>query len=221
MYVIILIEILLTAGAIVFGAVTNIWNIIIANRNFWVFNYENQSREKIATFGFCEIYSKRYEVIGMIEDLICFYKILLYSQQGEGIRDILVEKAKQKINKSEDRKIRDAILLLCYYFDYEKCYLECEQKMRKERKGKVNVEKIKEKTIKKIKRKNVYDYQEMKTWMKDIEQESAEYQLADSILKHVYKEPEIKEDGTMNPEKLRNYKFEYYFDFIKNKVDKA
>lgn len=53
--------------------------------------------------------------------------------------------------------------------------------------------------------------------MKNIEQESAEYQLADSILKDVYKESEI-ENEMINPEKLRNYKFEYYFDFIRSKV---
>ena len=42
---------------------------------------------------------------------------------------------------------------------------------------------------------------------------SAEYQLADAILSEVYKEPLIKDDKIV-PDKLRNYKFECFFEHI-------
>lgn len=219
------VEIIITLFVVGMGAVTNVWNIFVANRSFFVFRYgiegeerTNYEHEEIAAFGFCIRYNKRYEFIGAIEDLISFYKILLHNQQGERVSDIVIRKVKEKINKEEDEKIRNTILLLLYYFDYEKCYLESESKVGRKINEKNKEEKIREKTIKKIKRKNIYDYEEMKTWIKHINQESAEYQLADSILKEVYKESEIKKNGTINPEKLRNYKFEYYFEFIRSKV---
>lgn len=59
----------------------------------------------------------------------------------------------------------------------------------------------------------------MKGWLKNITKDSPEYQLADSILKHVYKEPEIDKNGMIIPDKLRNYKFEYYFDLLKKQSD--
>lgn len=209
--------IILTIIIISLGAKTNVWSIFVVNKGFWIFSYENPKDEKIAAFGFCREYDKRYEFIGAVEDLISFYKILLYDKTGKKERDILIEKVKTKIKEDDDKKIRNSILLLLYYFDYEKCYLECEQKLRGKISGRGKEEKIKEKTLKRIKRKHIYDYEEMKIWMESIEKETAEYQLADSILKHIYKECEI-EDGMINPEKLRNYKFEYYFDFMRSKV---
>lgn len=212
------IAIVVTLLIIGIGAVTNKWNVVVANRSFWVFTYEDSKKEDIAAFGFNKKYSNGYEFIGAIEDLIGFYKILLYNQQGEMVKDIVIEKVKTKVNNESDEKIKNSLLLLLYYLDYEKSYLENENTINRKISGEDKEQKIREKIIKKLKQKNIYNCEEMKTWLENINQESVEYQLADSILKHVYKEPEINEDRTINPEQLRNYKFEYYFEFLKSKV---
>ena len=145
-----------------------------------------------------------------------FYKILLYNKQGKKVVDIIIRQVEEKIR--EEEKIKNAILLLLYYFNYEKYYLKKEVKVDRKIKGKNRIEAVRKKTEQKIDKNKIYDYDEMKIWMENISRESVEYQLADSILKEAYKEPEIKENGEINPEKLKNYKFECYFDFISSKV---
>lgn len=213
--------IVLVLVIIILGAVTNVWNIVAVNRSFFVFKYEKGGKtklrnEKIAAFGFGILYSKRYNFIGAIEDLASFYKILLYNKQGKKVADIIVRQVEEKIK--EEEKIKNTILLLLYYFNYEKYYLKNEVKVDRKIKGKDRIEAVRKKTEQKIDKNKIYDYDEMKIWMENISRESVEYQLADSILKEAYKEPEIKENGEINPEKLKNYKFEYYFEFISSKI---
>lgn len=149
---ILIIEMILTLFLIIIGAKMNVWNIFVANRSFFVFKYDVKgegipNREEIAAFGFGR-YNKRYNFIGAIEDLISFYKILLHNQQGEMVRDIVIKKVKEKINKPEDEKLRNTILLLLYYFDYEKYYLESEAKVGRRVKGKNKEEKVRKKQLK-------------------------------------------------------------------------
>lgn len=224
---IIIVQIVVTVILIIIGSIMNAWNIFAVNRSFFVFKYEKKGKiekkdendsqkEKIAAFGWWWGYRKRYEFIGAIEDLISFYKILIYNKQGKKAAYIVIRQIEEKIK--EEEKIKNAILLLLYYFSYEKYYIKTEAKVNRKIKEKNKQELVRRKTEEKIEKKKIYDYDEMKIWMKKISKESVEYQLADSILKEAYKEPEIKENGEINPEKLRNYKFEYYFDFISNKV---
>ncbi len=226
----IIIQIVLTVIVIGLGAVTNVWNIVVANRSFWVFKYEKKRKtgkkngeglrnEKIAASGFGILYNKQYNFIGAIEDLASFYKILLYNKQGKKVVDIIIRQVEEKIR--EEEKIKNAILLLLCYFNYEKYYLKNEVKVDRKIKEKDRIEAVRKKTEQKIDKNKIYDYDEMKIWMKNISRESVEYQLADSILKEAYKEPEIKENGEINPEKLKNYKFEYYFDFISSKMENS
>lgn len=202
------VEIFCTIVLIIIGNFINVWILLLYDNFFWVFNFK-EGKSRIANSGH-GLYHQRFQFIGTVEDLIGFYKMLLYHNQGKEFRCIVIDKVKERLCKSNEPKIGNAILLLFHYMDYEKCYANLEKK------GKVK--KIEERSIKRLKQKDSYNYTEMMKLLEGISPDSVEYQFADSILKHVYKESEITENGMINPKKLRNYKFEKYFWLMKNSI---
>ena len=202
------VEIFCTIVLIIIGNFINVWILLLYDNFFWVFNFKG-GKSRIANLGH-GLYHQRFQFIGTVEDLIGFYKMMLYHNQGKEFRYIVIDKVKERICKSNEPKIGNAILLLFHYMDYEKCYANLDKK------GKVK--KIEERSIKRLKQKDFYNYTEMVKLLEGISLDSVEYQLADSILKHVYKESEITENGVINPKKLRNYKFEKYFCLMKKSI---
>lgn len=187
---------------ILLGYWSKSWGIFVANRVFWVFSYSSDKKRKfidsfmckvslynsgkeyikIAAFGFNGKINSGYEFISSIEDLLGLYKLLLYSDNVIIHKEIVLKKVKDKLEKENQKRIKNTILLLMYYLEYEKCYS--------------------------------LNYYEILEYITDIDMKSVEYKLADSILKHIYKESE-RVNGKINPRVLKNYKFESYFKFLK------
>ena len=209
-----------TVYIFVIGYLNNAWHVSINDRCYWTLKYgatDSEIQSEIFAAHAIDIGERRrFDFIGSIEDLLGLYKALLYDKHGQRFTNIVVEQVKVKFESEEYQMVRDTLLLLFYYFDYEKAYDKAERKLKKHMKlsGQLRDAKTIRIINKEIQKGKGFEYLEFKKCVCNMTKESVEYQLADSILMHVYKEPEYV-DGIMNPEKLRNYKFEYYFNLCK------
>lgn len=212
-----------TVYIFVIGFLNNAWHGSINDRCYWTLKYgaiDSEIQSEIFAAHAIDIGERRrFDFIGSIEDLLGLYKALLYDKHGQHFTNIVVEQVKVKFESEEYQMVRDTLLLLFYYFHYEKAYDKAERKLKKHMKlsGQLRDAKTVRIINKEILKGKDLEYLEFKKCVSNMTKESVEYQWADSILMHVYKEPEYV-DGIMNPEKLRNYKFEYYFNLCKNGI---
>lgn len=214
---IVVIAILAFISLFVYGCYKDTWLIVFNARYYYVFDFANpksrKTQRKIAARSNNLVWDKRFRFVGSVEDLLGFYKILLYNKRGKKNRYLLIE---QVVSTFEEKnaKIRNAVLLLLYYLEYEKIYLKLEQKRKTQRdKSDLSDEAFVRLVDSEVKKKKVINYNQLKEYMDFENVTSVEYQLAYSILSHVYKEPE-KDGNTIVPEKLRNYKFESFYNHV-------
>lgn len=113
--------------------------------------------------------------------------------------------------------VRNALLLLLYYAEYEKIYLKL-----KSDKNRKNLhqdkflgpdEKLIQAVNREVKKRKVIDYDLLNNNIDFDTISVAEYQLADAILSEIYKEPLVR-NGIIVPDQLWNYKFECFYEHI-------
>lgn len=207
---------------LVLGLLKGIWNMSANSNCYWTLEYEvnnGEPRKEVhAAYSLNPKERKRFDAIASIEDLMGLYKALLYDKDGQQYTYVIFDQVKEKLGDEEYQIVRDTIIFLLCYLNYEKVYAE----IRQEKQGRIDLFAYLKDMIavdeinREIERRENKLYLELKKYFKDITEEAVEYQLANSILMHVYKEAEYV-NGRMNPEKLRNYRFESFFELCKSR----
>lgn len=204
----------------IYGRKKNIWLLLFHARYYYVFSFFDadscKTSNRIARAGDVHIFPsvKRFEALALMEDLLGFYKMLLYDKRGKKYRYVVIKQVLATVDE-KNAKIRNAILLLLYYSEYEKVYIKLANKQQDLCTNKLRIpdEKLVREVNREVKKKKVINYDLLNKYIDFDTVLSAEYQLADAILSEVYKEP-FKKDDTIVPDELRNYKFECYFKHI-------
>lgn len=216
--------IMLSATIILYicGYLKKTWLLLFNARYYYVFSFCDadfgKKSNKVAKAGDTHIHifpsAKRFEAVGLIEDLLGFYKMLLYDKRGKKYRYEVIKQVLSIVDK-KNANIRNAVLLLLYYFEYEKVYMNLTSKQQDvfANASRIPDEMFVQKVNREVEKKKVINYDLLNKYIEFDTVSSAEYQLADAILSEVYKEPLLK-DNTIVPDKLKNYKFEYFFQHI-------
>ena len=218
---IVVIAIVVMVPLFAYGYHNDTWLILFTARYYYLFAFENPElckiERKIAAWGNYLVWGKRFHFVGSVEDLLGFYKILLYDKRGKKNRYLVIEQVLSTL-EDKDAKIRNAILLLLYYFEYEKIYLKLEQKQKTQRyRLDLSYEEFVKLVDREVKKKKVINYNQLNNSIDFEKATSVEYQLAYTILSQVYKEPQ-DEGNRIVPEKLRNYKFECFYNHVCTRV---
>ena len=189
---------------------------MFGSRYYFEFSYQKDKKEINKVVEPMILSKKRFEAVALIEALLGFYKMLLYNKKGHKYARNVVEQV-ISLNDKKYKNIRNTILLLLYYAEYERVFLklENEEMSRKSNEKRSFLDKtFVQKVNKKVKKKNVIDYELLGRNINFDKETSVEYQLANAILKHVYRESRIV-DGQIIPKELYNYRFEYFFEHIR------
>lgn len=206
----------------IYGCVKKTWLLLFSARYYYMFSFcdadSGKKSNKVAKAGDTHMHifpsAKRFEAVALIEDLLGFYKMLLYDKRGKKYRYVVI---KQVLSIIDDNNvtIRNTILLLLFYFEYEKIYMNLTNKQQDlcANASRIPDEKFVQKVNREVKKKKVINYDLLHKYITHVTVSSAEYQLADEILSEVYKEP-LQKDNTIVPDILWNYKFECFFEHI-------
>lgn len=201
----------------IIGCTTKSWLLLFGPRYYFEFSYiKGKSKKEInKIIEPMILLRKGSTAVALVEDLLGFYKMLLYNKNSHKYTHNVIEQV-ISLNDEKYKNIRNTILLLLYYAEYEKVFLklENEEKSRKSSEKKSFLDKsFVQKVNKKVKKKNVIDYEFLSHNIDFDKKTSVEYQLANAILKHVYREPRI-DNGQIVPKELCNYRFEHFFEHI-------
>lgn len=204
------------------GRLKKTWLLLFSARYYYMFSFCDEDSGKISTkvakAGDTDMHifpsAKRFEAVSLIEDLLGFYKMLLYDKRGKRYRYVVIKQVLSIVDE-KNANIRNTILLLVFYFEYEKVYINLTNKQQDlcANASRIPDEKFVQKVNREVKKKKVINYDLLNKYIEFDTVSSAEYQLADAILSEVYKEPLLKDD-TIVPDILWNYKFECFFEHI-------
>ena len=213
------VAIIIVANFIIYfiGCAKKSWLLLFGSRYYFEFSYQKDKKEINKVVEPMILSKKRFEAVALIEALLGFYKMLLYNKKGHKYARNVVEQV-ISLNDEKYKNIRNTILLLLYYAEYERVFLklENEEMSRKSNEKRSFLDKtFVQKVNKKVKKKNVVDYELLGRNINFDKETSVEYQLANAILKHVYRESRIV-DGQIIPKELYNYRFEYFFEHIRD-----
>lgn len=212
--------ILLTIALYIYGCWGRLWLLFFSARYYYVFSVSDtdsgKTENKIAEWGNPFSWSKRYEAVGLMEDLLGFYKMLLYNKRGRKYRYVVINQVVSKIDE-RNATVRNALLLLLYYAEYEKIYLKLKSDKKRKNLHQDNLlgpdEKLVQAVNREVKKRRVIDYDLLNNYIDFDTISAAEYQLADAILSEIYKEPFVR-NGSIVPDQLWNYKFECFYEHI-------
>lgn len=212
------VAIIIVANFIIYfiGCAKKSWLLLFGSRYYFEFSYQKDKKEINKVVEPMILSKKRFEAVALIEALLGFYKMLLYNKKGHKYARNVVEQV-ISLNDEKYKNIRNTILLLLYYAEYERVFskLENEEMSRKSNEKRSFLDKtFVQKVNKKVKKKNVIDYELLGRNINIDKETSVEYQLANAILKHVYRESRII-GGQIAPKELYNYRFEYFFEHIR------
>lgn len=206
----------------IIGCVRKSWLLLFGSRYYFEFSYKNNSSRKVkykmgdpATLW----PQRRYKAVLLMESLLGFYKMLLYSKRGCKYTHNVIKRVEYSIDEKNKTSCH-TILLLLYYAEYEKIFLKLESERRQTQvnrcctKNLCSDKSFAQKVNKKVKKKKVVDYALLERYIEFDKKTSVEYQLASAILNHVYREPLI-ENKSIVPQTLSNYRFECFFEHIR------
>lgn len=216
------IGIMVTIGAFLIiymiGHIRKSWLLLFGPRYYFEFSYRKDDWGWIwyKVVAPTILPRKRFKAVSLIEDLLGFYKMLLYSECGRKYTKNVIEQVVSLID-AKNKKVCNTILLLLYYAEYENVFLKLENDRRQTSAGDIKAffldKSFVQKVNKKVKKKNVVNYVLLNRYIDFDRNTSVEYQLSNAILNHVYRESLI-DNGQIVPKVLWNYRFESFFDHI-------
>lgn len=112
-----------------YGYKKETWLIVINSRYYFALSSsEGEKTYDYIAQPYAKLnWRKRFEALSLVEDLFGFYKMLLYNKCGRKYRHNVIRQVLELMD-DQNEKICCAILLLLYYTEYEKVFLQLEDK---------------------------------------------------------------------------------------------